>query len=452
MEDLLIANRGEIAVRIIRAAQELGISTTAVLAEDDEACLHVRKADRALPLTGSGARAYLDGAQIAALAAEHGCDAVHPGYGFLSESAEFAEQVAARGLTFVGPDPDALRQFGDKAQARTLAEQCGVPVLDGVSHAVDVEEAQQFLARHAAGGIIIKAVSGGGGRGMRVVVDPAQVSDAHARASSEAQAAFGSGEVYVEQFVSAARHVEVQIIGDGSGAVSHLWERECSAQRRHQKIVEIAPSPGLAEEVRQAMCDAAVTLGKAVNYRGLGTIEFLLDPQSGGFYFMEANARLQVEHTVTEEVTGIDLVQAQIRVAQSTELASLGLSQDDIPQPRGHAIQLRINMETVGADGSVKPDTQVIPPTRTMTRCWPSSLCMLRAEILPMRCVGRSAPWTILSLRVWQPIWIFWPRWWVIVLSPASKSPLASSTNMCTSWCTLRKWRRPHPVRQRLPA
>ena len=355
MKDLLIANRGEIALRIIRAAQEMGISTTAVFAEDDEACLHVRKADRALPLTGKGARAYLDGAQLAALAAEHGCDAVHPGYGFLSESAEFAEQVAAHGLTFVGPGPDALRQFGDKAQARALAEQCGVPVLDGVSQAVGVAEAQQFLARHAEGGIIIKAVSGGGGRGMRVVVDPAQVADAHARAASEAQAAFGSGDVYVEQFVGAARHVEVQIIGDGSGAVSHVWERECSAQRRHQKIVEIAPAPGLAEDVRQAMCDAAVTLGKAVNYRGLGTIEFLLEPQSGRFYFMEANARLQVEHTVTEEVTGIDLVQAQISVAQGAQLTSLGLSQEEVPQPRGHAIQLRINMETVGADGSVKP-------------------------------------------------------------------------------------------------
>ena len=254
MKDLLIANRGEIALRIIRAAQEMGISTTAVFAEDDEACLHVRKADRALPLTGKGARAYLDGAQLAALAAEHGCDAVPPGYGYVRDSAEFAEQVAAHGLTFVGPGPDALRQFGDKAQARALAEQCGVPVLDGVSQAVDVAEAQQFLARHAEGGIIIKAVSGGGGRGMRVVVDPAQVADAHARAASEAQAAFGSGDVYVEQFVGTARHVEVQIIGDGSGAVSHVWERECSAQRRHQKIVEIARPPGwLKTSVRRCV-------------------------------------------------------------------------------------------------------------------------------------------------------------------------------------------------------
>lgn len=355
MKDLLIANRGEVAIRIIRAAQELGIATTALYAEDDAASLHVQKADRALSLSDRGARAYLDGGHIAALAVEHGCDAVHPGYGFLSESAAFAGEVADRGLIFVGPGREALENFGDKARARALAQECGVPVLDGLSHAVALEEAQEFLAGHSGSGLIIKAISGGGGRGMRVVLDPAELADAYARASSEAKAAFGAADVYVEQFVNDARHVEVQIIGDGTGAISHIWERECSAQRRHQKIVEVAPAPGLTEETRSAMCQAAVALGQAVNYRGLGTIEFLLDASSRDFYFMEANARLQVEHTVTEEVTGIDLVQAQLKIAQGHTLAEIGLTQADVPEPRGYAIQLRVNMETVAADGSVKP-------------------------------------------------------------------------------------------------
>jgi len=355
MKDLLIANRGEIAIRIIRAAQELGLATTAIYAEDDATSLHVQKADRAVSLSGRGARAYLDGGQIAAVAVEHGCDGIHPGYGFLSESAAFAGEVANRGLIFVGPGSEALENFGDKARARALAQRCGVPVLDGLSHAVSLEEAHDFVAGHSGSGVIIKAIAGGGGRGMRVVLNPAELSDAYTRASSEARATFGAGEVYIEQFVNDARHVEVQIIGDGTGAISHIWERECSAQRRHQKIVEIAPAPGLSEETRSAMCEAAVALGQAVDYRGLGTVEFLLDVDSGDFYFMEANARLQVEHTITEEVTGIDLVQAQIKIAQGCTLAEIGLTQQDVPEPRGYAIQLRVNMETVAADGSVKP-------------------------------------------------------------------------------------------------
>ena len=355
MKNLLIANRGEIAIRIARAAQDLGIETTAVYPQDDAASLHVRQADHALMLPGTGARAYLDIEQIVALAADNGCDAIHPGYGFLSENADFAAAVTARGLTFVGPGVAALQQFGDKAQARTLAEDNGVPVLAGISKSVSLAEATEFFQAHAGAELIIKAIAGGGGRGMRVVRNGAELADAYARAASEAKAAFGSGQVYVEQYVGNAQHVEVQIIGDGSGQVSHVWERQCSAQRRHQKIVEVAPCPGLSAEVREAICAAAVALGQAVKYKGLGTIEFLLDADTQAFYFMEANARLQVEHTVTEEVTGIDLVQAQIRLADGATLSDLGLSQEQIPPTRGYAIQLRVNMETIAADGTVKP-------------------------------------------------------------------------------------------------
>ncbi len=355
MKKLLIANRGEIAIRISRAAQELGIETVAIYPQDDAASLHVQKADHTLELQGKGAAAYLDIEQIAQLANDAGCDAVHPGYGFLSENAAFAQAVIDAGLTFVGPGVDALTTFGDKAKARTLAEQLGVPVLAGLSHAVSEDQAREFFTAHSGTGIIIKALAGGGGRGMRVVQSPAELADAYARAASEANAAFGSAEVYVEQFVENAQHVEVQILGDGSGGVSHLWERECSAQRRHQKLVEIAPSPGLDDATRQAVCAAAVSLAEAVQYKGLGTIEFLVDADTRSFYFMEANARLQVEHTVTEEVTGIDLVQAQLRVAAGASLRDLGLLQADVPAPRGHAIQLRVNMETMDADGNVKP-------------------------------------------------------------------------------------------------
>jgi acetyl/propionyl-CoA carboxylase alpha subunit/acetyl-CoA carboxylase carboxyltransferase component len=355
MKKLLIANRGEIAVRVARAAQELGIQTAAVFAEDDSASLHIQKADYAVALTGRGAAAYLDIAQLVELASANDCDAVHPGYGFLSENAEFAAALKDAGITFVGPSVGALQTFGDKAKARELAQHIGIPVLGGVSRAVSKAEAAEFLAQHTDTGIIIKAIAGGGGRGMRVVRKSAELDEAYTRAASEAQAAFGNSAVYVEQFVNIAKHVEVQIIGDGSGQVSHVWERECSAQRRHQKIVEIAPSPGLDSELRQALCDAAVAMGEAVTYSGLGTIEFLLDTASHEFYFMEANARLQVEHTVTEEVTGVDLVQAQLQVAGGTSLSDLGLLQAQIPATRGFALQLRVNMETIDAHGNVKP-------------------------------------------------------------------------------------------------
>ncbi len=367
MKKLLIANRGEIALRVMRAAQDLGIATLSIYAEDDAESLHVRKAEEAVGLDGKGARAYLDIQQIAALAAANGCDVVHPGYGFLSENAAFAAALTASGIGFVGPSAAALEKFGDKAVARGLAESLGVPVLAGLSHAAGIEEAQAFFLEHEASGIVLKAVAGGGGRGMRVVRDITELADAYARASSEAEAAFGSGALYAEQYVGRARHIEVQIVGDGSGAVSHVWERECSVQRRHQKLIEIAPSPSLDAALRQEICAAAVKLGSAVDYAGLGTIEFLVDMDTGAFFFMEANARVQVEHTVTEEVTGIDLVQAQLKIADGATLADIGLLQDAIPAARGYAVQLRINMETMDAEGNVKPAGGVlgsfVPPS-----------------------------------------------------------------------------------------
>lgn len=355
MRNILVANRGEIAVRIIRAAQDLGITATAIYAEDDGASLHVQKADQTLALQGKGAKAYLDIDQIVSLAKQHGCDAIHPGYGFLSENPAFATAVADHGMIFIGPASQTLASFGDKAAARQLAQTCGVPVLAGSASAVDLAQAQAFMQQADIDAIVVKAVAGGGGRGMRVVERPDALEDAFTRAASEAQAAFGISDVYVEQLVRNARHVEVQIIGDGSGAVTHLWERECSAQRRHQKIVEIAPAPFLDPQVKDALCAAAVKLGEHVSYKGLGTIEFLLDVNSQQFFFMEANARLQVEHTVTEEVTGIDLVQSQIRIADGESLADLGLLQANVPDPKGFAVQLRVNMETMTADGTVKP-------------------------------------------------------------------------------------------------
>lgn len=349
---LLIANRGEIAIRIARACADLEIRSVAVFAEDDEASLHTRKADLAVPLKGRGVPAYLDMDQLIAIAAAQGCDAIHPGYGFLAENAEFARRCQAAGITFIGPAPEVLELFGDKAAARTLAERCGVPLVAGINQAVSLEQAQAFCTEHGA--VMLKALAGGGGRGMRAVFEPAALAEAYARCQSEAQAAFGNGALYIEQLVSDARHIEVQVLGDGSGAVSHLWERDCSLQRRNQKLVEIAPSPDLDSGVRDAMIAAALQLAADVKYCGIGTFEFLLDAaQPGRFYFMEANPRVQVEHTVSEQVTGIDLLHTQLKLVAGQSLAALGLLQP--PAVQGFAVQLRINLETLHADGSTRP-------------------------------------------------------------------------------------------------
>lgn len=348
---ILIANRGEIAIRIARACADLDIRSVAVFAEDDGASLHTRKADLAVPLRGRGVPAYLDMEQLIEVARAQGCDAIHPGYGFLAENAEFARLCQAAGIVFIGPDPSVLELFGDKAAARALAQRCGVPLVSGINQAVSLEQAQTFCAEHGA--VMLKALAGGGGRGMRAVFEPTELDAAYARCQSEAQAAFGNGALYVEQLVRHARHIEVQVLGDGS-TVSHLWERDCSLQRRNQKLVEIAPSPDLDGEVRTSIIDCALQLAGAVNYRGIGTFEFLLDESHPGkFYFMEANPRVQVEHTVTEQVTGVDLLQTQIQLIAGASLDQLGLRQP--PAVQGCAVQLRINLETLHADGSTRP-------------------------------------------------------------------------------------------------
>ncbi|HUO93974.1 MAG TPA: carboxyl transferase domain-containing protein [Rhizomicrobium sp.] len=355
LKKLLIANRGEIAIRIARTAAEMGLETVAVYSEDDAGSLHTRKTEHARPLKGSGPSAYLDGDQIVRTARETQCDAIHPGYGFLSENAAFARSVAKADIVFVGPDPATLDLFGDKAEARALAAKLGIPTLAGTKRGIEIAEAEAFLeSLGKAGAIMLKAVAGGGGRGMRLVQRAAELEDAFARASGEALQAFGNGDLYAEEYFPHARHVEVQIVGDGTGAVSHIWDRECSLQRQRQKIVEIAPARSLPEGVRKKLFDAAVKLGQETSYRNLGTIEFLVGPKDR-FAFIEANPRLQVEHTVTEAVTGLDLVRIQLEVASGAKLSTLALQQKDIAAPRGTAVQVRINLETMTADGQVKP-------------------------------------------------------------------------------------------------
>ena len=350
---ILIANRGEIAIRIASACADLGVRSVGVYAQDDAASLHARQADEAVALPGRGVPAYLDGVQLIAIAREQGCEAIHPGYGFLAENADFAEQCAEAGITLIGPGAETLRLFGDKAAARALAARCQVPLVQGTAQAVSLEAAKAFMASLQGSGVMIKALSGGGGRGMRAVTDPATLEAAYARCQSEARAAFGNDAVYVEQLVESARHIEVQVLGDGSGVVSHLWERDCTLQRRHQKLVEFAPAPGLDPALRDRIIDSAMTLAAAVNYRGIGTFEFLVEPDQDRFYFMEANPRVQVEHTVTEQVTGVDLVQTQIHLAAGASLADLNL--ETAPACEGMAVQLRLNLETLAADGSTAP-------------------------------------------------------------------------------------------------
>ncbi len=356
IKKLLVANRGEIAIRILRAAADMGIPTVAVHAEDEADALHTVKAEAAVALSGRGVPAYLDSAGILALARDNGCDAIHPGYGFLSENAEFAMSCAQAGIAFVGPGAETLDMFGDKAAARDLAEKNGVPVLPGSQGAVDVAAAEAFFDDHGA--IMIKAIGGGGGRGMRAIHERGEIAAALELCRGEALQAFGRGEVFVERLLEQPRHIEIQIIGDGSGAISHLGERECSIQRRHQKLVELAPAPGLTPELRDKLAKSAVALAGAVDYRNIGTFEFLVDGDD--YFFIEANPRLQVEHTVTEEVWGIDLVQTQLRLAGGASLAELDLCQEDLGPPRGQAMQVRINMETMAPDGSVRPSGGVL--------------------------------------------------------------------------------------------
>ena len=370
---LLIANRGEIAVRIQRTAREMGLPTVAVHAVDDQDSLHVLRSDEALQLQGAGAAAYLDIEQIIAAARQYDCDAIHPGYGFLSENAEFAEACQRAGIAFVGPNPKALALFGDKLRARELALANGVPVLPASEVIADATTALAFYDTvKNDGGMILKAVAGGGGRGMRVIERREDIATTLERAAREAEAAFGTGELYAETLIQRALHIEVQIVADRHGNVNHLGERDCSIQRRHQKIVEVAPSPQLPAGLRTRIHNAAVELASAADYDNVGTFEFLVDGTAlmdgagddAPFYFIEANPRLQVEHTVTEEVTGVDLVRTQLVIAGGATLESLGLAPGKAPAPRGYAIQLRVNMERLQADGTAMPRTGTLSAFR----------------------------------------------------------------------------------------
>ncbi|HEY3684556.1 MAG TPA: carboxyl transferase domain-containing protein [Streptosporangiaceae bacterium] len=358
---LLVANRGEIAVRVVRAASSLGLRTVAVYAADEPDAAHVRLADEAYPLNGSGPAAYLDIAAVVAIAVRAGCGLVHPGYGFLSENADLAAACEAAGVTFVGPPPGVLRLFADKTRARALAVEARVPVLPATDGATSPEEARAFADGLGAGTpVMVKAVAGGGGRGMREVRDHADLPEALVRCASEALRGFGDGAVYVERLLPRAKHIEVQVLADRTGAVAHLYERECTVQRRHQKVVEFAPSPWLPDPVRARLLGDAVRMAGRAGHIGLGTFEFLVDVDTTDHYFIECNPRLQVEHTVTEEITGLDLVAAQIRVAQGATLADLDLAQDQVPPPRGYAVQARVNAEDVRADGVPRPSTGVV--------------------------------------------------------------------------------------------
>ena len=337
---ILIANRGEIALRVIRACRELDIQTVAVYSEADRESLHVRFADDDVCIGPAPARdSYLKIPRLIAAAEITGADAIHPGYGFLAENAEFAETCVASNIAFIGPTAEQIRVMGDKAAARQAMASVGVPVIPGTPGPVeDSDEALEF-ARGIGFPVIIKAAAGGGGKGMRVANDPEDFARAFQLARSEALSAFGSGDVYVEKYLARPRHVEFQILGDKHGNVIHLGERDCSVQRRHQKLVEEAPSPAVTPALRQAMGDAAIRGASAINYVGAGTIEMLLD-EDGSFYFMEMNTRIQVEHPVTEMLTGVDLVKEQIRVA-----AGHPLSVTQMPPLRGHVIEARVNAE-----------------------------------------------------------------------------------------------------------
>lgn len=346
---LLVANRSEIAIRIFRSAHELGIATVGIYTHEDRYALHRLKADETYEIgrQGEPIRSYLDIDAIVATATEHNIDAIHPGYGFLSENAEFAKACARAGIVFVGPRVETLEQLGDKISARKIARQAGVPVLGGSSDPIANADAGLQTAHDIGFPIILKAAHGGGGRGMRVVTDPDKFAESFEQAQRESQVAFGSSDVFVEKLVTRARHIEVQLLGDKHGNLVHLFERDCSVQRRHQKVAEIAPAPNLKSDVRDALCEAALSIGRSVNYENAGTVEFLVDADTNEFYFIEVNPRIQVEHTVTEQVTGVDVVKSQLLIAQGAALSDpeVGLASQDDVATHGFAVQCRVTTE-----------------------------------------------------------------------------------------------------------
>ena len=338
---VLIANRGEIALRIIRSCRELGIATVAVYSSVDKDALHVQLADEAVCVGEAlSSKSYLNIPNILAAATSRGADAIHPGYGFLAENDKFAEMCRDHGLTFVGPSPHAIRSMGDKSTAKSTMQSVGVPTVPGSAGLLSSTKQAAVLAEEMGYPVMIKATAGGGGRGMRLVPDASQLESLYKAAQGEAEAAFGNPGLYMEKFIDRPRHVEVQVLADRHGNVVHLGERDCSIQRRHQKLLEEAPSPALDPELRRRMGEAAVAAAQSINYEGAGTVEFLLD-RSGGFYFMEMNTRIQVEHPVTEMVTGVDLIAEQLRIAGGEPIS---VRQKEI-QLTGHAIECRINAE-----------------------------------------------------------------------------------------------------------
>jgi len=348
LQRILIANRGEIAIRIARAAKGIGMETVGVFAAADARSLHAHAMDQSRDLTGDPVAAYLDASQLIDIAQKSGCDCVHPGYGFLSESADFAERCKAAGLTFVGPSPAAMALFGNKMEARKLASSLNIPVVPGSDEAIADHQAAQAFAESVGYPIMLKAAGGGGGRGMRRVDSPEMLADALERARSEAAAAFGDDTIFAEKLIHRPRHIEVQVLADQHGDVVHLFERDCSVQLRHQKVIEIAPAAALDTELRQRMLTDAVRLAKAAGYSSAGTVEFLVVPETGEYYFIECNARIQVEHTITEQITGVDLVEAQLRIAGGAHLAELGLADQNAISARGFAVQARIVLQGTG--------------------------------------------------------------------------------------------------------
>jgi acetyl-CoA carboxylase biotin carboxylase subunit len=346
LKKLLIANRGEIAVRVIRAAQDLGIKTVAVYSAADADALHVQLADEAVNIGPPAAKkSYLNIEALLSAAKETGCDSIHPGYGFLAENAEFSDAVTAAGLVFVGPSGNAIRLMGDKVSARSAAAAAGVPVVPGSAGRVESVEAARDVLAETGFPVMIKAAAGGGGRGIRIANSLAEFEQAYPQAQAEALAAFGDGGLYMEKVIGRARHIEVQVLADGRNAV-HCYERECSLQRRRQKVWEEAPSRALSDALREELCASAVALANAVSYSGAGTVEYLYDDAADRFYFIEMNTRIQVEHPVTEAITGIDLVAEMLRIAGGEPLR---LTQGDI-KVTGHAIEVRLNAEDPARD------------------------------------------------------------------------------------------------------
>lgn len=347
---ILIANRGEIALRVIRACKELGVETVAVFSQGDRGASYLELADEAYCIgPPKSAESYLKIAQVISAAEVGNVEAIHPGYGFLSENAHFNEICRDCQIDFIGPSPEAMEMLGDKNQARALARKAGTPVVPGSEGLIETEEDALQAAREIGFPVLIKATAGGGGKGMRVAPDENSLKNAYSQARTEAEAAFGNSAVYIEKFVEKPRHVEVQILADKHGNVVHLWERDCSTQRRHQKLIEESPAPNLPTEVREAMCQAAVNLIKEANYYNAATVEFIVD-KDHNFYFIEVNARIQVEHPVSEMVTGIDLIKWQIRIASGEPL---DFTQEDVPC-LGSAIECRINAED--PDHSFRPN------------------------------------------------------------------------------------------------